>query len=102
MNLHVSCIMYHVSRKHRASRKAQSTLEVTLAFVIIFILLFAAVRIFIWLAETMVHRQWDYEGQRANVTDMTKVYVIGQKPPYVDESKYLKLDILGENAGGGD
>jgi hypothetical protein len=71
----------------------QATIEVTLAFICIFILLFAAIKIFIWITETMVQRQEDFEASRVDAGS------IGQNEPgvYVDESNYPKLDILGES-----
>jgi hypothetical protein len=48
--------------------KAQVSLELGLAFVCIFILLIASVRLSFWLVSRMVARQQDFEGSRPRAT----------------------------------
>lgn len=45
----------------RAFKRAQSTLEITVALVAVFIFLLGTVKIFVWVNEQMVLRQRDYE-----------------------------------------
>ncbi len=76
------------SIEHRASRNGQSTLELTVALVAVFILLLGTVKIFVWVNEQMVLRQEDYEA--------TRVAAASDNPGIeVDESGYPKLDIFG-------
>lgn len=76
--------------------RAQVSLEVTVAFICIMVLLFASVRIFVWMNQRMVQRQKDYEDTRIAAGSIeageSGVYV-----DYSDEEKYPKMDILGEN-----
>ena len=77
----------------KLKNRAQVSLETTLAFIGIIILLFATVRVFIWFTDRLVRRQEDYEASRVDAgsigADETGVYI--------DESNYTKLDILGES-----
>lgn len=73
--------------------RAQASLEVTLAFICVIILLIGSVKIFVWLNERMVQRQKDYEATRVAAGNLT----MGQTGVYVDESNYAKLDIFGES-----
>ena len=86
-----ACILDHVSKSIN-KKKAQATIEVTLAFICFFLLLFGTLKIFIWMNERMVRRQQDYEATRVEAGS------IGDGDPgvYVDESDYPRLDIFGE------
>lgn len=102
--------MSKVVRKLRASLKSQSTLELTVALIAVFILLLGAIRLFIWLNERMVLRQEAFEATRVPRDDVTVIpgyylyggawippeYYIGEKYLDVDESALPPLDILGE------
>jgi len=78
------------ARNDGSKRKAQSTLELTVAMIAVFILLLASVKTFVWVNQRMVLRQEDYEG--------TRVAAASNNPGVqVDESDYPLLDIFGEN-----
>lgn len=67
--------------------RGQVSLEITIAFIALFILLLGSVKIFVWLNEQMVLRQEDYESTRvAGGSSNSEVQV--------DESDYPKLDIF--------
>jgi len=69
-------------------RNGQSTLEVTVALVAAFILLFGAVKVFVWVNERMVLRQEQYEA--------TRVEAASDSPGLeLDESNFPRLDIFG-------
>lgn len=69
----------------------QSTLELTVAMIAVFILLLASVKLFVWVNERLVLRQEDYEA--------TRVAAASNNPGVqVDESGYPLLDIFGESA----
>ena len=69
--------------------KAQSTLEITVALVAVFILLLGSTKVFVWVNEQMVLRQEGYESTRV---------AAGSTNPgvQVDESGYPLLNIFGE------
>jgi len=112
-----ACIVHHASG--RKSNNGQVSLEVTVAFICIMLLLFASVRIFVWMNQRMVQRQKDYENSRVaagSVRTGTKgvwegyinedgeyrqrLVIRDDQGVYIDYSnvtKYPKLDILGEN-----
>ena len=72
------------------NRKGQSSLEMTVALIAVFVLCFGSVNMFIWLNERMVLRQEGYEA--------TRVAAASDNPGIeVDESGYPQLDIFGEN-----
>jgi hypothetical protein len=97
----------------KMNKRAQTSIEATLAFVCILVLLFGAVRIFIWFSERIAHRQEDYEAQRVQAGSQPPhgtfsiggghhhSHVVGSETPevQVDESVYPPLDILGESSG---
>ena len=85
--------MQKTENREQKTVTAQATIEVTLAFVCVLILLFASVKIFIWMAERMVQRQEDYEATRIQAASINT----GEPGVYVNESNYPKLDIFGEN-----
>ena len=70
--------------------KAQSTLEITVALVAVFILLLGSTKILVWLNERMVLRQEAYESSRV---------AAGKAAPgvevQVNESAFPELDIFG-------
>ncbi len=74
-------------------KRAQTSLETTLALICVLILLFGSIKIFIWFTSRIVHRQEDYELGRAAAG------MIGEdrEGVYVDESNYPPLDIFGES-----
>ncbi len=78
----------------RYNRKAQSTLELALAIVGIFILLLGSLKIFFWANNRFIMRQEDYE----NSPDYGRVKA-GSSSDEVglreSTSPYPKLDILG-------
>ena len=74
-----------------AFKKAQASIEVTLAFICFMILLFGSVKIFIWLNERMVLRQEDFEASRVEAGNIG----VGDPGVYINESNYPKLDIFG-------
>jgi len=92
MNLRVSCIMNRASK-----RRAQASIEVTLAFICIFILLFGSIKIFIWFTERIVRRQEDYEQTRVLAGSLSKGQTLEQAGANLNESNYPKLDIFGES-----
>ncbi|MBU3934116.1 hypothetical protein KKD20_06880 [Patescibacteria group bacterium] len=71
--------------------KAQSTLEITVALIAVFILFLGSVKIFVWVNERMVLRQEAYEKTRVSAGS-------SNFEVQVDESDFPKLDIFGENA----
>jgi len=76
-------------------KKAQATLEMTLALMIVLILFFGTIKIFVWFASRIVQRQEDYEeiSERVAAGSIQK----DESGVYVDESDYPPLDIFGEN-----
>jgi hypothetical protein len=58
-------------------RSGQATLELTVALIFVMIFLVGAIRIFLWLNESIVNRQVDYEATRATAasTDFTPMDV---------------------------
>ena len=80
-------------------KKAQASLEMSAAFIVVLILLIAAVRLFAWLNASMVYRQSDYERTRVeagnaslvgvNLTDQTSTEGV-----QTNESAYPQLNIF--------
>ncbi len=80
--------MFNLSLK--TLKKGQSSLEMAIAFVAVFILLLGSARIFVWLNQRMVTRQEAYE--------QTRIAAASNQPGRaVDESALPALDIFGEN-----
>ncbi len=79
--------------KLNIDRKAQATLETTLAFVCVLVLLLGAVRMFVWFTERITRRQEDYEATRVDAGDI----IVDQEGVIVDESNYPPLDIFNES-----
>lgn len=74
----------------RLFKRGQSTLELTVAMIAVFILLLASVKTFVWVNQRMVLRQEDFEA--------TRVTAASNNPGVqVDESGYPLLDIFGES-----
>ena len=74
----------------RLFKRGQSTLELTVAMIAVFILLLSSVKIFVWVNQRMVLRQEDFEQSR--------VAAASNNPGVqVDESGYPLLDIFGES-----
>jgi len=88
--------------------RGQSTLELTAALVVIVILLIGSVKIFLWLNDSMVRRQVNYEATRVaagsaefeavNLVSMDNVEANATSfnELMVDESNYPKLNIFGQ------
>ena len=68
-------------------RKAQVSLEIALALIGVFILLFGTMNVFIWVNKRLVQRQKDYEHTRISAGNAA------QEVP-VNESGYPKLNIF--------
>jgi isoprenylcysteine carboxyl methyltransferase (ICMT) family protein YpbQ len=66
-------------------RKAQSTLEMTLALIISFILLFAAVNFFFWTNKIMVLQNTNYENTRIEAGGN---YSLGKQVDYLNNPKF--------------
>ncbi|MDD5004884.1 MAG: hypothetical protein PHS93_00030 [Candidatus Omnitrophica bacterium] len=79
-------------RQHK-SKRAQATLEITLAFICLTVLLSGAIYMFIWFTERLAHRQEDYESTRVAAGSIAA----GNEGVYINESNYPKLDIFGES-----
>lgn len=82
------CLNKRLKNGKLRGKKAQVTLEIALGLVCVFILLFGAVKIFMWANNRFIMRQEDYEKTRVTA---------GSSNPglEVDESAYPKLDIFG-------
>lgn len=78
--------------------QAQGSLEMAIALICVFILLFASLNLFIWVNERLILRHQAYEDTRvaAGSVAQTNLPIEIQ----VDESGFPQLDILGENNGG--
>lgn len=74
-------------------KRAQATIEVTLAFICFLLLLFGSIKIFIWINERVVRRQEDYEVTRVQAGAINP----NEEGVYVDESNYPQLDIFSES-----
>lgn len=74
------------------NRKAQTSLETTLALAGALLLMFGALKVFTWLAGTMVLRQQDYEATRVEAGSID----MGADGAYLDETSYPPLDIVGD------
>ena len=70
-------------------KRAQVSLELALAFISIFLLLFGTLNLFFWMNERLVLRQRDYEETRVKAG----AHHAGIR---VDESNYPKLNIFGK------
>ena len=70
-------------------RKAQVSLELGTAFVLVFLLLFGSVNLARWLVSRMAGRQHEYEGSRRSAT----YEYLGME---VDETNYRPLRFFGE------
>ena len=77
-------------------KKAQATIELTLAFICFFLLLFGTLKIFIWMNERMVRRQQDYEATRVAAGKLEPGQTLEDVGADLDESDYPRLDIFGE------
>ena len=73
------------SKRHRA----QVSLELGTAFVLLFLLLFGSVNLARWLVARMAYRQQSYEGSRASATSDH----LGME---VDETNYRPLSFFGQ------
>lgn len=51
--------------------RAQATLELTAALILLMLLLAGATKIFMWLSGRMVHRQVLYENSRVSAADLS-------------------------------
>ena len=73
-----------------AKRKTgQASLELAASLVAVFILLFGALQVFLWVNKRLAQRQQDYEVKRVEAANSSSEV-------QVDESKYPKLDIFGQ------
>jgi hypothetical protein len=66
-------------------------MELAVAITCFLLLLLGAIRLFIWLNQTMVFRQEAYESTRVNATNATTEY-----QAMVDESGIPNLHIVGD------
>lgn len=66
-------------------KKAQSSLELAVSLVCVFVLFLGILKVFVWINSRMVMRQQAYDNSRA-----------GANTTAVDESNYPKLDIFGQ------
>lgn len=70
--------------------KGQVSLELGAAFICIFLILLASVRIATWVVGRMVVRQEDYERSRVSAASTN----IGQEVDESDTTRYKKLNIF--------
>jgi hypothetical protein len=88
--------------------KGQSTLELTAALVVIAILLIGTAKIFLWINDSMVRRQVNYEATRVAAgsaefgavtlapMDNVEANATSFNELMIDESNYPKLNIFGQ------
>lgn len=76
--------------KMKIKNKAQASLELSAAIIVLLLLFVASLRIFIWLNKTMVQRQGSYE---RNSTTGRIAAGSANSEVQVDETQYKKLDL---------
>jgi len=73
-------------------KTAQVSLELAASLVVVFILLFGALQLFLWMNKSLVQRQKDYEAQRVTAGNSGSEVQVDES----DQSKYPKLNIFGQ------
>lgn len=73
------------------NNKAQSTLELAVAIVCVFMLLYGTLNTFIWLNKRLIWRHEEYEKTRVKAGSE-----VNPVPILVDDANYAPLRILGE------
>jgi Na+-transporting methylmalonyl-CoA/oxaloacetate decarboxylase gamma subunit len=75
-------------------KRAQISLELGLAFILIFMLLLAGVKLSVWLIGRMVDRQEDYERSRAGAT----YQYLGAEVNESNSARYKPLKFFGSGS----
>lgn len=75
-----------------AKIRGQATLELAVSFICVFILIFGALSVFVWVNKRLIHQQEDYEETRVTAGADSP----GQEVDYTNEGRYPKLDIFSE------
>lgn len=80
-------------------QKAQATLELAVGLLMVMLLIVATVKIFVWLNESMVKRQWRYEDTRDEAGSVEGAVDMGAL--HIDETGLTPEDmkIPGERTG---
>ena len=71
---------------------AQVSLELAASLVVVFVLLFGALQVFLWVNKRIVQRQKHYEAKRVEAANSPAEVQVDE----ADQAKYPKLKVFGQ------
>ncbi len=77
--------------RRRLARPGQATLEMTIAYFCALLLLFACLKVFLWLNERIVRRQINYDDTRIGAASPNPIGVEGKEGSWNEPTKKLRV-----------